>query len=190
VSPAKLKALANSINKAKHLTYEVVYTTQDGGQSETATIAQRPPKSYFSSASVTVLNTGKKTYYCDAVGGGKTSCILERGANPLVGLESLFSPSVALTAFSEAKGGLLSRELGITSTSSSETIAGQPSTCVTVSIRGHGAKFCVTRQGLLSYSGSEDTSFKMTKFTASPPSSLFALPAGATVSSNTGTTTP
>ena len=73
------------------------------------------------------------------------------------------------------------KALGIKATASSTTIAGQPSTCVTVTVKGKGGKYCVTKQGILSYAGSSSTSyFKMTKFSSNPPGSLFRLPAGAT----------
>jgi hypothetical protein len=180
LSSAKLKALTNSIDKGKHLTYDATYKSVSGGQSETVTIAQAPPKSIFTSGSGSVIDTGQKTYYCSAQGTSE-SCLSAGGANPFVGLEELFSPSLALSAFSEAKEGLVSRLLGIKASESTETIAGQASTCVTVTVRGHGGKYCVTKEGLLSYSGATSSSyFELTKFSKSPPSSLFALPAGAT----------
>ncbi len=47
--------------------------------------------------------------------------------------------------------------------------------------RGKSGKYCVTKQGILSYSGSSSSSyFELTKYSSSPPSSLFSLPAGAT----------
>jgi hypothetical protein len=180
VSPAKLKALTNSINHAKHLTYEATYkSVSPGGQTQTVTIAQSPPKTVFSASNGSVINTGKKTYYCSN-SSGSTTCLTESGGNPFIGLEDLFSPTLALTAFSEAKQGIVARALGIRSTLSSATFAGQSSTCVSVTVRGKGEKFCVTKQGFLSYSGGSGSYFEMTKFSGSPPSSLFAIPSGAT----------
>ena len=61
--------------------------------------------------------------------------------------------------------------------SSSATFAGQPSTCVTVTVRGKGGKYCVTKQGILSYSGSSSSSyFELTKYSSKPPASLFKPP--------------
>ena len=108
------------------------------------------------------------------------TCLSVKGANPLLGLQNVFSPSVALGALAQAKQGLVSRVLGIKVSSSSATIAGQPSTCVTVTVRGKGGKYCVTKQGILSYSGSSSSYFKLTKYSSKPPASLFSLPAGAT----------
>ena len=72
--------------------------------------------------------------------------------------------------------------------SSTVTFAGQPSTCVTVTVRGRGGKYCVTNQGILSYSGSSNSStyFELTKYSSNPPASLFSLPAGATTATLPG----
>ncbi len=206
-SPLNLKALTNSINRSKNLTYLAQYTSVSNGQTTTVTIAQSPPKSNFSTSSGEVINNGKTTYYCSSNAGssgnsgntGSTSnsgnsgtssttttsksslqCISVKGANPLLGLENIFSPAVALGALGEAKQGLVSRLLGIKVSSSSATFAGQPSTCVTVTVRGRGGRYCVTKQGLLSFSGSSSSYFKLTKYSSNPPSNLFSLPAGAT----------
>jgi len=206
-SPLNVKALTNSINRAKNLTYLAQYTSVSNGQTTTVTIAQSPPKSNFSTSSGSMINNGKTTYYCSSNSGssgnsgntGSTSnsgnsgassttttskgtmqCLSVKGANPLLGLENIFSPAVALGALAEAKQGLVSRLLGIKVSSSSATFAGQPSTCVTVTVRGKGGKYCVTKQGILSYSGSSTSYFKLTKYSSKPPASLFSLPAGAT----------
>src|SRR5215472_13264355 len=73
VSSSKLKALANSINRAKHLTYVAEYTYVDGRQKQTVTIAQQPPKSNFSTSGGSVVDNGKSTYYCSSNGGSGNS---------------------------------------------------------------------------------------------------------------------
>ena len=217
-SAPNLKALTNSINRSKNLTYLAQYTSVSNGQSNTVTIAQSPPKSNFSTSNGSVINNGKTTYYCSSNSGssgnsgnsGSASnsgnsgnsgtstttttskasqqCLSVKGANPLLGVENLFSPSVALGALAEAKQGLVSRLLGIKVSSSSASFAGQPSTCVTVTVRGKGGKYCVTKQGILSYSGNSSSYFKLTKYSSKPPSSLFSLPAGATTQTLPGGT--
>ena len=112
---------------------------------------------------------------------GKTTCLSAGTSNPLLGLEDLFSPSAAIAAFSEVKTGLLARLAGIKATASSATIAGQSSTCVTVTVHGTSGKYCVTKKGILSYAGATSGNyFELTKFSSSPPASLFSLPSGAT----------
>jgi hypothetical protein len=181
ISSNNLKTLTDTINKAKHLTYLAEYKSVSGGQTTTVTIAQAPPKSDFSSASGSVINTGKSVFYC-SISGGKQTCLSAGGSSPFLGLEALFSPAGALAALGEAKQGLISSYLGIKVNSSSQTIAGQSSTCVTVSVRGNGGKYCVTKSGILSYSGGTKGSyFELVKYSSKPPSSLFSLPAGATI---------
>jgi hypothetical protein len=233
-SAPNLNALTNTINHAKKMTYYAQYTSYDGnGQQTSVTIAQAPPKSDFSSASGSVINNGKTTYYCQTSLSGNSgdtgntgsssnsgssgntgsssnsgssgntgnsgattttakssgvTCLSSKGSNPLLGLENLFSPTVALGLFSEAKQATVARALGIKVSSSSATYAGQPSTCISVTVRGKSSKYCVTKQGILSYSGSSNSSsyFKLTKYSSKPPASLFALPTGATVSTLPG----
>ncbi len=82
---------------------------------------------------------------------------------------------------SEAENTTLAHALGVHASASSASFAGQSSTCVTVTVRGKTGKYCVTKQGLLSYSGSSKSSyFEMTKYSSKPPASLFTLPAGVT----------
>lgn len=181
ISSSSLKTLENNLNKAKHLTYEAVYKSVDGSQTTTVTIAQAPPKSNFTTSSGQVVNTGSKTYYCSN-SSGKTTCLTTTGtSNPFSTLEDVFSPAAAEIALTEAKEGLVSRLLGIKVSGSSASFAGQSATCVTVTVHGKGGKYCVTRKGILAYSGTSSTSyFELTHYTSKPPSTLFSLPAGAT----------
>ena len=99
----------------------------------------------------------------------------------MLGTEGLFSGAAVLGIFSEAEESAIAKALGIKITQSSATIAGQPSTCVTVTRKGQSGKYCVTKQGILSYSGdTKKDYFELTKYSAHPPSSLYTLPAGST----------
>ena len=203
VSNANLNALINSTNRARHLTYWATYSAVAGGKTSTVTIAQKPPKSNFSASGGQVIDDGKTTYYCptksssggtDSSGGtgtsgnsgagtGTTTCISVHRSNPLLSLENTFSPALARGAFALARHGILSRVLGVKASSSSATFAGQPSTCVTVSVHGRTAKYCVTKQGVLAYSGTASDYVVLTAYSSNPPASLFMLPAGATTRS-------
>jgi hypothetical protein len=179
LTPSQLKALTNKVNSSKKLSFEAVYKSVGLGNDASVTIAQAPPKSLFSTTSGVVVDTGSKTYYCSS-SGSTDQCLSAGTTNPFIGIEDIFSPAAALAAFSEAKEGLVSKALGIKLSESSATIAGQASTCVTVSVKGKADKYCVTKQGVLAYSGSGSEYFELTKYLKSPPSSLFQLPAGAT----------
>jgi hypothetical protein len=177
-----LKNLAATIKSGKGQTYAAVYKSVSAGQTTTVNIAQQPPKSAFSSGSGegSIIDTGTKTYFCSGSGGSQT-CISAGSTNPLASLEDLFSPTAALAAFSTARNALGDHDLGIKTSTSSQTFAGQPSTCVTISIKaGTTSKYCVTKKGLLAYAGSSGSYFQLTSLSTSPPASLFALPSGAT----------
>jgi hypothetical protein len=179
LTPSQLKALTNKVSNSKKLSYEAVYKSVGLGNDASVTIAQAPPKSLFSTSSGVVVDNGSKTYYCSS-SGGTDQCLAAGTSNPFVGIEDIFSPAAALAAFSSAKEGLIDRGLGIKLSESGATIAGQASTCVTVTVKGKADKYCVTKQGVLAYSGSGGQYFELTKYVKSPPSSLFQLPAGAT----------
>jgi hypothetical protein len=116
-------------------------------------------------------------------------CYSEKGStNPLLGLEGVFGTGAVLSVFSEAEQSAVAKALGIKVTQSSAKYAGQPSTCVTISRKGQGGKYCVTNKGLLAYtSTSKGNYFQMTKYSAKPPASLYKLPANATILSIPGT---
>jgi hypothetical protein len=208
ISGQNLKALSTQINKGKHLTYMVTYNSVSNGKTSTVTIAQAPPKTYFASGGSVIVNNGKTTYYCSpnesgnsgdsgnsgnsgnsgaatttsttkASGAGSLQCLNQKGSSPLGATADIFSAGSVLTLFSEAEQTAVARVLGIKLSATSASFAGQPSTCVTISRKGNTGKYCVTKQGLLSYSGQGKNYFKMVKYSAHPSSSLFTLPAGA-----------
>jgi hypothetical protein len=207
LSQSQIKNLENELNKGKKVTYSATYTSSDGSS---VTIAQQSGKSNFTSSDgSSVINTGKKTYICSkgdsgnsgssgnsgntgnsgnsgsttttTKAGGSLQCVSEGGANPLLGLENAFSPTFLLGLLNEDKAAAVARAYGIKITTSTQKFAGQNATCLSATVRGKSGKYCVTSQGILAYvGGTSGNVFKMTKFSSSPSSSLFALPAGAT----------
>jgi hypothetical protein len=202
LTQSQINAIENNLNHGKKLTFSATYTAVNGSQKTTVTIAQAPPKSDFSSGTSSVINNGHTTYICSAgssggsgssgstgstgsSSGGKEQCITESGANPLLSLEDVFSPAVALAALNEAKSASIARAYGIHLTESSGNYAGQSATCFSVSEKGKGSgKYCVTKQGILAYATTSNNGstnyFELTHYSSSPSSSLFSPPAGAT----------
>jgi len=205
-SPFNLKALKNSINRTKNLTYEAVYNSVSSGQPSTVTVAQAPPKTYFSAGSSSVISTGKDTYYCSpglgssgsasgnsgnsGTSGSSSSgtsssaptCVSTSMTNPLLGVMNSFSSQALVNALNTTAGGVVARVLGIKISYSSASYGGQPSSCVTIARKSQSVKYCVTKQGVLSYaSTSPKQYFELTKYSSNPSASLFALPSGATV---------
>ncbi len=174
------KELQNE-SKAK---FEATYiVTNQGSSNSTMVLAQSPPNSYMKSSGATLISTGKKTYYCSTESGSATTCVSESGANPLAGLAELFSSTAILTEVRSFSGELAAHIAGLSVKTSSKTVAGQPSTCVTVkSASSQKSEWCVTNSnGVLTYENSGTNSVTLKSFTSSPPSSLFTLPSGATV---------
>ncbi len=202
-SPFNVKNFKNSLNRTKNLTYEAEYTSGGSGQSSTVTIAQSPPKSAFVTSSGSVINTGNGTYYCSSGSGGsgnsgnsgssgsgnsgnsgasKVTCLSTSMSNPLLGVMNAFSSQAVMDALGSIKTGIIARVLGIKVTYSSATFAGQPSNCVSISRKSSFVKYCVTKQGVLSYTGtSKSQYFKLTTYSSKPPASLFQIPSNATV---------
>ncbi len=59
-SAPNFNALTNTIDRGKKITYYAQYASYNGStQQTTVTIAQAPPKSNFSSASVSVIDTAR-----------------------------------------------------------------------------------------------------------------------------------
>jgi hypothetical protein len=207
LSNSQIQQLENKLNQGKKATYSATYVSSDGS---TVTISQQGGKSNFSSADgSSVINTGKKTYYCSKNSGnsgstgstgssgnsgnsgsastttttkaGGLQCLTESTANPLAGLVNAFSPALLLNVLNEAKASAEARALGIHVTESTQKFAGQNATCLSATVRGQTGKYCVTSQGLLAYiGGTGGSTFKMTKYSGNPSPSLFKLPANAT----------
>lgn len=208
LSNSQIQQLENRLNQGKKATYSATYVSSDGS---TVTISQQGGKSNFSSADgSSVINTGKKTYFCSKNSGnsgssgnsgntgssgnsgnsgstttttkaGGLQCITESGSNPLAGLVNAFSPALLLNVLNEDKVSAEARALGIHVTESTQKFAGQNATCLSATVRGQTGKYCVTNQGLLAFvGGTGGQTFKMTKYSGSPSPSLFKLPANAT----------
>ena len=161
-------------------TFKAVYTTSGTGPSQTVTIEQSPPKSVFSTSTGSVINTGTASYFC-STSNGQATCYSAGTSNPLASLAALFSPASAITELKAAQASAAAHAAGYDVTFSSASYGGQSATCANITTAGKNAKYCVTKQGILAYAGSDTGSFSLTGYSSSPPASDFALPSGATV---------
>jgi hypothetical protein len=175
----KLKALASGLAAEKSATFEVVYTTKTSGHAESVTFAQSPPKYLVKvGTSGSLIYTGSETLYCTTA----STCV-STGAttNPLKPLESLFSPTTAKAFFQEAEAEVGTKVAGYSVSFSTESVAGLSSQCATVSGHGQTGKYCVAKNGLLTYAGSAEGSITLTSYKSSVPSTAFTPPSGATI---------
>lgn len=180
---SKLTSLITKVQGQSHATFQATYTsTSTSGTTQTVTIAQQPPKSYFSTSSGAMINDGTKTYYCSTSGGQQTCLAMSSSSNPLAALVDLFSPTTAVTELRSVQSQLAAKIAGVDVSTSSESFAGQQSTCATISAHGQTVKYCVANSaGILTYAEAGGGTFTLTGFTSSPPASDFSLPSGATV---------
>jgi hypothetical protein len=172
------------MQSAKGKTYRVVYEMQQsGGSTQTVTFEQSPPKSAILTSNGSVIDNGSQTLFCSDTS-GSASCITMAGTSPLAAVTALFDPQQVLTTLQSFDSQVAEHLAGVTVTKSSRTIAGQPSSCVTVSASGgQGGTWCVTNQGVLAYSTVTPggTALTLTSFSPTVQQSDFSPPAGATV---------
>jgi len=184
-SSSGLNNLQKQLSNESKATYEATYAVVNPGSSTTTMVlAQSPPNSYMKTSGATLVSTGNKTYYCSSQSGAATTCLAESGVNPLAGLAQLFSSTDILTELKTFSGEVADHIPGVSVKTSSKTVAGQPSTCVSVKTTSssHTETWCVTNsKGVLSYENSGTNSVTLKSYTTSPPASLFKLPSGATI---------
>jgi hypothetical protein len=196
-------SLTSFTSKVKAPTsYEVTYVTT-GRAPATIELAAAPPNSFFfeakqSNGSVTeIVESAKGEYFCSPPSSSSKnwSCTRFGGASATA-YKAMFDVytgdfwNKVITGYA-----FLAPAIGVKFKSTSMNINGFSMSCIDVEHTSSvpGGTFCVTSQGLLGYvkATNESTSFEIKSFTASPSSSLFQTPAGATITTlpTTPTTT-
>jgi hypothetical protein len=175
--------LASGISKSANSTFSATYVIahSQAGQSETITFAQSPPKSSIQTSSVHFITDGKSITECT---GTDCTSLPSSMAGSLTSITDLFSPSFMGNVIKGIQNNALSGVPGFKATVSSASYAGQASTCVTVTDTASPtpATYCAANStGLLTYSSVAGSTVTLSAYSASPDSSLFAPPAGATV---------
>ncbi|HEY1652840.1 MAG TPA: hypothetical protein VGG09_13225 [Acidimicrobiales bacterium] len=186
-------------------TFEAVYTTT-GSAPATVTYAAQVPKDVAFTLTPTggaaettpahLVQNASGEYACDQTS-GQWSCdkidgIAASSQNALIDFYTRAHWTKFLSGFALAAG--LAGDKVSTSTMS---LNGFSMNCIDLTAPGVSGKstVCTTSQGVLGYVGvaGDSTNFEITKYSSSPPASLFQLPAGAkitTVTVPTTTTTP
>lgn len=177
---AALSALTSKLHGSETGTFKVTYSVKTATGIQTITFAQQPPKSAITTANGSIIDTGTATDFC-STSGGKPTCISSSGSNPIAALTDLFQPKAVLSDLSTVETQIAAHLAGASVSSSSRTIAGQPSTCITASDSSSSGTWCVTDGGILSYVNVSSATLTMTSYSSSVSPSDFQLPAGATV---------
>lgn len=179
---SQLSAMASSIRAGEQATFKAVYTYNGAGASPgPVTIEQKPPKTLFKAGSAEIIGTGTATYYCSVQ--GTATCFSTGTSNPLAAITQLFNPDNAATAIQEAEAAAAAHQVGYNVSFSTESFAGVSADCATVSSSSVTGKYCVTKSGVLAYSGTSSVSFELTSYSTSVSDSDFTLPAGASTQS-------
>jgi outer membrane lipoprotein-sorting protein len=192
---AVIQSFTEGLKAAQSSAFEVTYKTT-GGSPTTVTYAAQPPKDVaFTQAAaggsdgtsdLDLVSNAQGEYSCSRASAGaawscqKLSKIEALAQNQLV---DFYTPSHWITflrTFSIAAG-----IAGDKVTTSSLTVNGFPMKCVDFHAKGTigQSTICTTAQNILGYVkvAGESTSFEITSYKSAPASSLFLLPAGATV---------
>ena len=164
----------------KNQTYKATYSIVASNQNGTLVVERMPPSSSrivatLSGKTFAIIANASTTYVCEL---SLTPANCFSGIqDPLASLEKLVNPDQIIPALQRAAANGSSNV-----TFSSQTIAGNPSTCATIT-SGQAGTFCVTEQGVLASATASNGSITLTALSTSVLASDFAPPAGATVQS-------
>jgi len=177
---SQVASLTSLSQNAKSASFQAVYTLTESGKTSTITLSQTPPKYLFkTSDGVLLLDDGTNAYYC----GSDKKCLQMSGSNPLAAELSLFNGT---TFQSVARGYAVASSvlsmLHVDVSFSNATYGGQSSQCmkITYTKTSTSATYCVSSTGVLTYWSAGTTTFTLTSFSSSPPSSDYVLPSGYT----------
>jgi hypothetical protein len=177
---AELSAIAAKVHSGKGATFKATYKSTGSSSSGTIVFAQKPPKTYFSSGSTQLIDTGSTSYVCTAEG-GTTTCLASGSTNPLAGVLGLFNGATITAFLQTARAQAAAHAAGYDLSYSTASYAGQPSTCVTAKGPSGTSKYCVTDSGIIAYVSTPDGNvFELTDYSTDVSDAQFQLPAGAT----------
>jgi hypothetical protein len=186
--------LSTSVNTA----YEATYVTT-GASPATVTFATSPPNDFFfeggTSTGDRLLQNSTGSYTCLKSTSGGWSCtkLSTSTFDTAKVAYALYSGKYWVTFLKiySTVAGLA----GVSIKASSMTVNGYPLSCVVVNGGQQNpgtSTWCETSTGILAYvqAATNTTAFELKSYSTNPPSSLFALPAGATISTIPSTPTP
>jgi hypothetical protein len=202
---ATMSAFTSTIKSGEASTFEATYATT-GSSPATVVYAVQPPTGVSftdtptssDGPAVDVISNSTGEYACTppAAGSGTTvdSCdkLAPLAASAQNALFDFYTPAHWVTFLQDFS--LAAGFVGDKVTKSTMTVNGFAMSCVDFVTSGVAgtSTICTTSQGILGYVkvASESTSFEITKYSTSPPASLFQLPPGAKVTTVTIPSSP
>lgn len=180
--PSPFSTLERSLTAEEHLTFKVTYVTHGAGASQTMTFEQRPPDLRFGAGSGYILDLAGKTYFCASTLGHAICVKSGTTTSPLLGLTGLFEPSSVVAALKSLQATAATTSAGVKFSTTTKSIAGQPSTCLSVTVKARTYEYCVTKaKGILAYGGTNGEYVELTSYASSAPAGDFALPASGSI---------
>jgi hypothetical protein len=195
---ATIDSFTTSMKSSQTTPFEATYRTS-GASPATVVYAVKPPNdvsftttpsgSGSSSGPVQIIGNAQGEYFCTTTSSNPPQCEKTSKLDTTAenGLLSFYTPAHwvnFLKTFSLAAG-----FAGDKVTTSTKQINGFSMPCVNFHVTGEAGRstICTAKQGILGYVkvADDSTSFELVKYSASPSSSLFSLPAGAKVSTIT-----
>ncbi len=198
---ATIDTFTNQIKSSEGTTFEATYVTT-GGAPATIVYAVQPPKGLTfvdtpagtSTSTVDVIVNSSGEYSCTPAAEGSGPRCQKLGTagaaaeNQIFGFYTPSHWTTFLKDFSLAAG-----IAGDKVTSSTMAVNGFSMQCVDFNAPGvpGTSTICTTTQGILGYVkvAADSTSFEIKSYSATPPASLFQLPAGATITTIPTTST-
>jgi len=186
-SSSGLDSLVNGVSKSTGATFSATYLTTQAstGKSQTVTFAQSPPKSAIITPSGSFYIDATSITECQGSGSSATCTTLPSSMSSVVsGLTNLFSPATILSDLKAVEAQATAHIAGYVISTSSATYGGLSSKCVTAkgTAEPTPVTYCgSTSNGVLTYVNAGGNTVTLQSYTANPPASTFAPPAGATV---------
>jgi hypothetical protein len=186
-SSSGLDSLVNEVSKSSGATFSATYLTAQAstGKSQTVTFAQSPPKSAIITPSGSFYIDATSITECQGSGSSASCTTLPSSMSSVVsGLTNLFSPATIVSALKGVKAQAAAHSAGYVIRTSSATYGGLASNCVTAKGTSEPTPitYCgSTSNGVLTYVNAGGNTVTLQTYSASPPASTFAPPAGATV---------
>ena len=181
----RIASFQSKLESAQKLEFTADYESKDSsGKTEKIHVAQKPPKSSFTSGETTIINDGKDTFTCTPSGSGSsdTQCVKTTGTGAggsLAGFTQALSGAAVVGALSAAA--ILP---GVDAKQTTRDMAGQHMDCVVITKGGGNThpEYCITQDGILGYVADDSGNvFSMTSFKKSTDESEFR-PKGKVVS--------
>jgi hypothetical protein len=180
-------SLLNGVSKSSGATFSATYLTVEAstGKSQTVTFAQSPPKSAITTASASFYIDGTAITECQGSGSSPTCTTLPSTMTDVVSaLTDLYSPANIVNDLKGVQAQAAAHSAGYVIGTSTATHGGLASRCVTVkaTAQPNPVIYCgSTAYGVLTYLNASGNTITLQSYSANPPASTFAPPAGATV---------